>query len=104
MTPLDRFLNPTLLSSSFGAVAQLGERMTGSHEVRGSIPLGSTNSINKLGHPLWMPFSYCVPIVCQGFKSKRDLIRRGCGLICRMLPVGSKEGRESRCPALECSR
>ena len=27
-----------------GAVAQLGERMTGSHEVRGSIPLGSTNS------------------------------------------------------------
>ena len=26
----------------FGAVAQLGERMTGSHEVRGSIPLGST--------------------------------------------------------------
>ena len=24
-----------------GAVAQLGERMTGSHEVRGSIPLGS---------------------------------------------------------------
>ena len=26
-----------------GAVAQLGERMTGSHEVRGSIPLGSTN-------------------------------------------------------------
>jgi hypothetical protein len=25
-----------------GAVAQLGERMTGSHEVRGSIPLGST--------------------------------------------------------------
>ena len=29
-----------------GAVAQLGERMTGSHEVRGSIPLGSTNCIN----------------------------------------------------------
>jgi hypothetical protein len=26
----------------FGAVAQLGERMTGSHEVRGSIPLSST--------------------------------------------------------------
>jgi hypothetical protein len=29
--------------SANGAVAQLGERMTGSHEVRGSIPLGSTN-------------------------------------------------------------
>jgi hypothetical protein len=27
-----------------GAVAQLGERMNGIHEVRGSIPLGSTNS------------------------------------------------------------
>ena len=26
--------------------------MTGSHEVRGSIPLGSTNDINKLGPPL----------------------------------------------------
>ena len=26
--------------------------MTGSHEVRGSIPLGSTNSINSLGPPL----------------------------------------------------
>ena len=31
-----------------GAVAQLGERMTGSHEVRGSIPLGSTNHFNGL--------------------------------------------------------
>jgi hypothetical protein len=30
-----------------GVVAQLGERMTGSHEVRGSIPL---DSINKIGH------------------------------------------------------
>jgi hypothetical protein len=29
--------------TTYGAVAQLGERMTGSHEVRGSIPLGSTN-------------------------------------------------------------
>ena len=29
--------------------------MTGSHEVRGSIPLGSTNNFNNLGHPPWMP-------------------------------------------------
>jgi hypothetical protein len=29
-------------SGTTGALAQLGERMTGSHEVRGSIPLGST--------------------------------------------------------------
>ena len=32
--------------SEFGGIAQLGERMTGSHEVRGSIPLVSTK-------PLW---------------------------------------------------
>ena len=34
----------------FGAVAQLGERMTGSHEVRGSIPLSSTFKIKGLTH------------------------------------------------------
>ena len=32
--------------------------MTGSHEVRGSIPLGSTNSINKLGPPNRWPKSF----------------------------------------------
>jgi hypothetical protein len=31
-----------------GAVAQLGERMNGIHEVRGSIPLGSTKSYEWL--------------------------------------------------------
>jgi hypothetical protein len=39
--------------------------MTGSHEVRGSIPLGSTNVINNLGRPLRTPFivlcAYSVP-------------------------------------------
>src|SRR5687768_347576 len=34
--------------------------MTGSHEVRGSIPLGSTNSINSLGPLVRWPF----PIFC----------------------------------------
>ena|SRR6266571_3480118 len=34
--------------SAAGAVAQMGERMTGSHEVRGSIPLSSTWKINEL--------------------------------------------------------
>ena len=33
-----------LNSAGHGAVAQLGERMTGSHEVRGSIPLSSTRN------------------------------------------------------------
>jgi hypothetical protein len=35
-------LNPKPTAKSLGVVAQLGERMTGSHEVRGSIPLDST--------------------------------------------------------------
>ena len=34
-----------------GAVAQLGERMNGIHEVVGSIPIGSTNSFKDLHHP-----------------------------------------------------
>ena len=34
---------PDRSSISSGAIAQLGERMTGSHEVKGSIPFGSTN-------------------------------------------------------------
>jgi hypothetical protein len=38
----DAVLNPSLR----GAVAQLGERLNGIQEVEGSIPFGSTNSIN----------------------------------------------------------
>lgn len=34
---------------SVGDVAQLGERMNGIHEVRGSIPLVSTNKIDRKG-------------------------------------------------------
>jgi hypothetical protein len=44
--------------------------MTGSHEVRGSIPLGSTNIRNKLGHPARVPFvvlcAYSVPTAVAG--------------------------------------
>ena len=40
-----------------GAVAQMGERMTGSHEVRGSIPLSSTSKTN-LGLAKAGPFFY----------------------------------------------
>jgi hypothetical protein len=36
------------LASPVGAVAQLGERLNGIQEVRGSIPLGSTKEINDL--------------------------------------------------------
>ena len=49
--------------SAFGAVAQLGERMTGSHEVRGSIPLGSTNPINTYSHPTKALIWFCVSVV-----------------------------------------
>ena len=34
-------------TSSYGGVAQLGERLTGSQEVRGSIPLVSTRALNE---------------------------------------------------------
>ena len=34
-------------TSSHGGVAQLGERLTGSQEVRGSIPLVSTRALNE---------------------------------------------------------
>ena len=44
---LDIAAGPPAASHSNGAVAQLGERMTGSHEVRGSIPLSSTNKSNS---------------------------------------------------------
>ena len=49
-----------------GALAQLGERNTGSVEVSGSIPLGSTNKthrISRLAHPAKRLFRgrRCVP-------------------------------------------
>ena len=34
-------------SAAHGAIAQLGERMTGSHEVGGSIPPGSTKQLTS---------------------------------------------------------
>jgi hypothetical protein len=40
-----------LLLLKFGAVAQLGERMNGIHEVVGSIPISSTSNIKHLGKP-----------------------------------------------------
>ena len=38
--------DPYYAASFFGALAQLGERNTGSVEVSGSIPLGSTKTLN----------------------------------------------------------
>jgi hypothetical protein len=42
-----------------GAVAQLGERMNGIHEARGSIPLSSTRIIKGLADFQLAPFSLC---------------------------------------------
>ena len=39
-----------IIISKFGAIAQLGERLAGSEEVRGSIPRSSTNFINSLNN------------------------------------------------------
>ena len=38
-------------ASCDGAIAQLGERLNGIQEVRGSTPLGSTSKINDLVEP-----------------------------------------------------
>ncbi len=43
---------------TFGDVAQLGERMNGIHEVRGSNPLVSTNKINNLRQASGVPFLF----------------------------------------------
>jgi hypothetical protein len=40
--------SPSWMIPTVGAVAQLGERVNGIHEVSGSIPLGSTNEIKDL--------------------------------------------------------
>ena len=54
--PVISFAAPTLI---IGAIAQLGERYTGSVEVGGSIPPGSTNDHN--GKRFWSKTK--VPIV-----------------------------------------
>jgi hypothetical protein len=41
-----------------GQIDRYGAIETGSHEVRGSIPLGSTNIVNNLGPPIGWPKSF----------------------------------------------
>ena len=45
-------------TTSHGGVAQLGERLTGSQEVRGSIPLVSTRALNEAPTQVGAFFSY----------------------------------------------
>ena len=66
--------------------------MTGSHEVRGSIPLGSTNIRNDLGHPLWMPFvvlcAYSVPDALVALSDPLSFVVNQKQYVCWLLPEG----------------
>lgn len=55
----------------FGALAQLGERMTGSHEVRGSIPLCSTKFPRPASQPAFFMISTCTQ--CCPTRKRRTL-------------------------------
>ena len=69
--------------------------MTGSHEVRGSIPLGSTNSINRLGPRSKWPFA----ILCAYSVPARKIVRftrTECVPACLMLLAAWKVKRESK--------
>ena len=65
-----------MLPPKFGAIAQLGERYTGSVEVSGSIPLSSTN--------LLLVFPALLPLPSRPLDAerdqKRDSISVACGL------------------------
>ena len=62
----------TLSFLTLGAVAQLGERMNGIHEARGSIPLSSTKIIKGLADLQLTPFSLCRRYV----DAKKNLYKR----------------------------
>ncbi len=53
-----------------GAVAQLGECLTGSQEVAGSIPASSTNCFNKLPPPI--PFPHHLPVFSFAYFLRLD--------------------------------
>ena len=56
-----------IVFSTFGELAQLGERMTGSHEVRGSIPLFSTtHSGGGISRRFFLSFGLMAQRLAQG--------------------------------------
>ena len=57
-TPLRR-----IAETLHGALAQLGERMTGSHEVTGSIPISSTQKTATF----WLPFFFGLSVAAIAF-------------------------------------
>ncbi len=107
----------------FGALAQLGERMAGSHEVRGSIPLGST--INDAGAVTRLLFYFAetplreksdpapkrsrIPPSCQPLCNKlEDIGKNVCPISSRIpcsrgycLPFKTRHvGRKAQAPSL----
>ncbi len=70
--------------------------MTGSHEVRGSIPLGSTNSINSLGPLLTWPFAVLCAYSVPSLKMVIVFTRTKCVLVCLMPLAAWKVKHESR--------
>lgn len=60
-----------LNDTSFGALAQLGERLTGSQEVSGSIPLCSTTYQRPAYNSMWVAFFVSIgfillsPVCCR---------------------------------------
>ena len=69
-----------LMNAPLGGVAQLGERLTGSQEVRGSIPLVSTQECSRAGSTLPALF-YCdrsmfdLIFLCGGFDLNAAILR-----------------------------
>ena len=60
-------------TSSHGGVAQLGERLTGSQEVRGSIPLVSTRALNEA--PTQVGAFFHISQILLRSKTTRKIVR-----------------------------
>ena len=60
-------------TSSHGGVAQLGERLTGSQEVRGSIPLVSTLALNEA--PTQVGAFFHISQILLRSKTTRKIVR-----------------------------
>ena len=60
-------------TSSHGGVAQLGERLTGSQEVRGSIPLVSTRVLNEA--PTQVGVFFHISQILLRSKTTRKIVR-----------------------------
>ena len=58
---IDCSLLPCYLKDPFGAVAQLGERVNGIHEVSGSIPLSSTIIVTRRPGEVIFPGLFIYP-------------------------------------------